>query len=513
MFSLFSTSNNIEDINNKFFGKNKNNEYDEENKNIEGKENTEDKNYLYQIINNNLIFKKYLISIVEYVNLSSDNNYNDLIKNMHKYISLPEDDDIIIIPDNFKLNSITDGDIKYKFFHNKSDIPNEFDIKMCKNNLAKYYLYIYLIINIFYKEINDDKNLNDIINIYISNYNIKGGLRVQDFTRGAQNFTRFISDMTKNKEEEEEEEEEEYKEPEKEEQEPEEEEEIEEEQKTEAKSEIREEEKIVEPEPEPEIQVKSDVETEKDEDQNVSLENYNDNNNNDNYIYEDINRNKNLESNVVLSKFNNKSSIKELIDYLKDLINKESIDAINLSKIVNNIEDNINLYEALIEDEKISKRIKEIKEINSNESINNFINNDTNNNKYLKKILKEVLDTLVRNNNDKNNKIYDLLKNNIINIREKDNTELNKNLTFKTLKTTLKNIINVLIETEIFVYDKIEYIINKSKQKHSGGKLNTRKNKNKNKNKSRKYNKKSKNKKNKKRSIKIIHFKRSIKKI
>ena len=517
MFSLFSTSNNIEDINNKFFGKNKNNEYDEENKNIEGTENTEDKNYLYQIINNNLIFKKYLISIVEYVNLSSDNNYNDLIKNMHKYISLPEDDDIIIIPDNFKLNSITDGDIKYKFFHNKSDIPNEFDIKMCKNNLAKYYLYIYLIINIFYKEINDDKNLNDIINIYISNYNIKGGLGVQDFTR-------FISDMTKkkegNKDTDKLKEEEEEKEPEKEE-------EIEEEQKTEAKSEIREEEKIVEPEPEPEIQVKSDVETEKDEDQNGSLENdnynenYNENDNdnnnndNDNDIYEDININENLESNVVLSKFNNKSSIKELIDYLKDLINKESIDAINLSKIVNNIEGNINLYEALVEDEKISKRIKEIKEINSNESINNFINNDTNNNQYLKKLLKEVLDTLVRNNNDKNNKLYDLLKNNIINIREKDNTELNKNLTFKTLKTTLKNIINVLIETEIFVYDKIEYIINKSKQKHSGGKLNTRKNKNKNKNKnkSRKYNKKSKNKKNKKRSIKIIHFKRSIKKI
>ena len=532
MFSLFSTSNNIEDINNKFFGKNKDMEYDEENKNIEGTENTEnteDKNYLYQIINNNLIFKKYLISLVEYVNLSSENNYNDLIKNMHKYISLPEDDDIIIIPDNFKLNSITDGDIKYKFFHNKSDIPNEFDIKMCKNNLAKYYLYIYLIINIFYKELNDDKNLNDIINIYISDYNIKGGGVVQDFTR-------FISSMTKNKEDKKDTEkfkEEEEKEPEKEE-------EIEQEEKTEAKSEIREEEKIVEPEiesepeietevksdVEKEIEVKSDVEREKDEDKdededeyeyekeykNGSLENDNDN---DNDIYEDINRDENLESNVVLSKFNKKSSVKELIDYLKDLINKESIDAINLSKIVNNIEDNINLYEALIEDEKISKRIKEIKEINSNESINNFINNDTNNNQYLKKLLKEVLNTLVTNNNDKNNKIYNLLKNNIINIREKDNTDINKNLTFKTLKSTLNNIINILIETEIFVYDKIEYIINKSKQKHSGGKLNTRKNKNKNKNKnkSRKYNKKSKNKKNKKRSIKIIHFKRSIKKI
>ena len=83
MFSLFSTSNNIEDINNKFFGKNKDKEYDEENKNIES---TEDKNYLYQIINNNLIFKKYLISLVEYVNLSSE-KMQIIIGNLVKLLS------------------------------------------------------------------------------------------------------------------------------------------------------------------------------------------------------------------------------------------------------------------------------------------------------------------------------------------------------------------------------------------------------------------------------------------
>ena len=195
---------------------------------------------------------------------------------------------------------------------------------------------------------------------------------------------------------------------------------------------------------------------------------------------------------------------------MEDLINKESIDIIDLSNIVNNIENNINLYKPLVEDEKFNKRIKEM---NSNDN-NNYINNNTNNNKYFKKLLKETLNKLLDNNNSKNIKIYNLLKNNIINIREKDNTDINKDLTFKTLKTTLNDIINILIETEIFVYDKILFIIDKSKQTHSGGKLNTRKNKNKNKNKnkSRKYNKKSKNKKNKKKSIKIIHLKKSIKK-
>merc|ERR1711903_164562 len=112
-----------------------------------------------------------------------DNNYNDLIKNIHKHISIPEDNDIIILPHNFKFNTITDDDIKYNFFHNKSDIPKDFDIEMCKKNMAKYYLYIYLIINIFYKQLNnDDNNLNDIIKIYFPeisdssyDYNISGG--------------------------------------------------------------------------------------------------------------------------------------------------------------------------------------------------------------------------------------------------------------------------------------------------------------------------------------------------
>ena len=126
MFSLFSSNNNIEDINNDFFGKNQENQEDQENQ-----ENQENQNYLYQIINNNLIFKKHLISIIEYINTSNDNNYNDLIENIHKHVSLPEDNDLIILPDNFKLNTITDSDIKYKFFHNKSDIPNDYDIEKC----------------------------------------------------------------------------------------------------------------------------------------------------------------------------------------------------------------------------------------------------------------------------------------------------------------------------------------------------------------------------------------------
>ena len=449
MFSLFSSNNNIEDINNDFFGKNQENQEDQENQ-----ENQENQNYLYQIINNNLIFKKHLISIIEYINTSNDNNYNDLIENIHKHVSLPEDNDLIILPDNFKLNTITDSDIKYKFFHNKSDIPNDFDIEKCKKNMAKYYLYIYLIINIFYKQVNDDNNLNDIINTYIPDYNIRGG-------GIKENFNTFISnvkntyDTTINKRQESIKNLEQDKELHKESNEKSKEkfkEELEKEIKQEKEEEGEEQANEYEDEYEDEDEYKNEY-------KNGSVDNDNDNGN-DNDIYGDINRFRDLDSNVVLNKFNNKSSIKKLIDYLKDLINKESIDIIDLSNIVNNIENNINLYKPLVEDEKFNKRIKEM---NSNDN-NNYINNNTNNNKYFKKLLKETLNKLVDNNNSKNIKIYNLLKNNIINIREKDNTDINKNLTFKTLKTTLNDIINILIETEIFVYDKILFIIDKSKQ-------------------------------------------------